>query len=48
MDKNLKGPKRFKTKVDDHFFNTHEYDIDYDNNEIYLTGISDYSQGLGG
>jgi len=47
MEKNLKNTRRFNTEVDDHFFTMHEYDIDYENNEIWLVGVREYSAGTG-
>lgn len=47
MEKNLKNSRKFNTEVDDHFFTMHEYDIDYENNEIWLVGAREYSAGVG-
>jgi len=47
MEKNLKNTRRFNTEVEDHFYVKHEYDIDYENNEIWLVGAREYSAGTG-
>jgi ATP-dependent Clp protease protease subunit len=46
-EKNLKHSRKSSYDIDDSMFTLHEYDLDYENNEIYLTGIRDYSVGTG-
>jgi ATP-dependent protease ClpP protease subunit len=44
-DKHKKDSHRYK--IDDPIFTMQEYDLDYENNEIYLIGAREYSAGTG-
>jgi ATP-dependent Clp protease protease subunit len=46
--KNLKHGKKHIFEIDDDMYTLHEYDLDYENNEIYLIGAREYSSGTGG
>lgn len=48
MSKDLRHSKGKKLQVDDHFFNLHEYGIDYEHNELALFGNHNYIVGTGG
>ena len=45
--KNLKNTKKHVFEIDDDMYTLHEYDLDYENNEIYLIGAREYSAGVG-
>ena len=45
--KNLKNTTKHKMEIDDGMFTLHEYDLDYENNAIYLIGAREYSAGTG-
>lgn len=48
MEKNLKNTRKHLYDIDDSMFTIQEYDLDYENNEIYLMGVREYSAGTGG
>jgi len=45
VNRNLKNTKKKKIPIDDHLYTLQEYDLDYENNEIYLIGVREYSSG---